>query len=57
VLAGEVKAVTAEGDQSRLVELGTHAGTVLSRVTPDAVRELGLEPGKKAWALVKAHAL
>jgi molybdate transport system ATP-binding protein len=57
VLAGEVRAVTAESDQSRLVELDTKAGTVLSRVTPDAVRELGLEPGKWAWALVKAHAL
>jgi molybdate transport system ATP-binding protein len=57
VLAGEVTAVTAESDQSQLVELDTQAGTLLSRVTPDAVRELGLELGKKAWALVKAHAL
>lgn len=57
VLAGEVRAVIAESERSRLVELDTQPGMVLSRVTPDAVCELGLAPGKKAWALVKAHAL
>ena len=57
VLAGTVRAVIGESEQSRLVELDTAAGIVISRVTPEAVRELGLEPGKKAWALVKAHAL
>jgi len=57
VLEGEVRAVTPENEGSRLVELETKAGLVLSRVTPDAADELGLEPGKRAWALVKAHAL
>ena len=57
VLAADVRAVTGESDGSWLVELDTRAGRILSRVTPDAVRDLGLEPGKKAWALVKAHAL
>ncbi len=57
VLAGMVRAVIAESEQSRLVELDTPAGAVLARVTPDAVRELGLAAGNKAWALVKAHAL
>jgi molybdate transport system ATP-binding protein len=57
VLAGEVSAVIAESEQSRLVELATRNGVVLSRVTPEAVVDLGLAPGKKAWALVKAHAL
>jgi molybdate transport system ATP-binding protein len=57
VLAGEVSAVMAESEQSRLVELTTRSGIVLSRVTPEAVRDLSLAPGKKAWALAKAHAL
>ena len=57
VLAGEVSAVVCESEQSRLVELTTRNGVVLSRVTPEAVRDLGLAPGKKAWALVKAHAV
>jgi len=49
--------VQTEADGSRLVELLTPVGTVLSRVTAEAVAELGLAPGKRAWALVKAHAL
>ena len=57
VLAGEVSAVIAESERGRLVELATPQGVVLSRVTPEAVDDLGLAPGKKAWALVKAHAL
>jgi molybdopterin-binding protein len=57
VLAGEVSAVIAESEQSRLVELITQSGIVLSRVTPEAVRDLSLAPGKKAWALAKAHTL
>jgi len=57
VLAGMVRTIIAESEQSRLVELDTPAGAVLARVTPDAVRELGLAAGNKAWALVKAHAL
>ena len=47
VLAGTVRAVIAESEQSRLVELDDGAGLVISRVTPDAVDELGLEPGKR----------
>jgi molybdate transport system ATP-binding protein len=57
VLAGEVSAVIAESEQSRLVELITRSGIVLSRVTPEAVHDLSLAPGKKAWALAKAHTL
>jgi molybdate transport system ATP-binding protein len=57
VLAADVRAMSGENDGSRLIELDTRAGRILSRVTADAVRDLGLEPGKKAWALVKAHAL
>jgi len=57
ILEGEIAAVQTEADGSRLVELLTPVGTVLSRVTAEAVAELGLAPGKRAWALVKAHAL
>jgi molybdate transport system ATP-binding protein len=54
VLQGTVTEVEGEGG-SRLVTLDTKAGPILSRLTPEAVDELGLVPGKRAWALVKAH--
>jgi molybdate transport system ATP-binding protein len=57
VLEGKIVSVSAEEGGSRLVALQTAAGTVLSRVTAEAVAELALTPGKQAWALVKAHAL
>jgi molybdate transport system ATP-binding protein len=57
VLTGEVRTVIPESETSLLVELETPAGMVLSRVTPDAVIELGLEKGKRAWIPVKVHAL
>ncbi len=57
VLEGEVVSVRQEEDGSRLVELRTAVGAILSRVTAGAVEELGLAEGKPAWALVKAHAL
>ncbi len=57
VLEGEVAVIAQEESGSHLVELTTGAGTVLSRLTGDAVQELGLVRGKKAWALVKAHAV
>jgi molybdate transport system ATP-binding protein len=57
VLAGKVAAIAQEEGGSYLVELATGAGTVLSRLTGEAVRELALAPGKSAWALVKAHSV
>jgi molybdate transport system ATP-binding protein len=57
VLAGTVTRLTPEPDDGVLVELATEAGPILSRLTGEAVAELGLAPQKKAWALVKAHAL
>jgi molybdate transport system ATP-binding protein len=57
ILEGEVSAVRAEEDGSRLIELKTAVGPLLSRVTREAVEELGLAEGKRAWALVKVHAL
>ncbi len=57
ILQGEIRAIQREGANSCLVELQTQAGTIVSRVTPEAVAELGLAAGRQAWALVKAHAL
>lgn len=57
ILGGTVQRLIPEADGSVLVELLTGVGVILSRLTPDAVQELDLTPGKKAWALVKAHAL
>lgn len=57
ILQGEVAAILVESSTSRLVELRTPAGKILSRVTPDAVAELRLAVGSQAWALIKAHAL
>jgi molybdate transport system ATP-binding protein len=57
VLMGEVRSVRPESETSLLVELDTPAGMVLSRVTPDAVNDLDLKKGKRAWIPVKVHAL
>jgi molybdate transport system ATP-binding protein len=57
ILEGEIAVVRTEEGGGRLVELKTAVGPILSRVTQDAVKELGLAEGKRAWALVKAHAL
>jgi molybdate transport system ATP-binding protein len=56
ILAGTVQRLTSEPD-GVLVELATEAGSIVSRLTPEAVAELGLAPQKRVWALVKAHAL
>lgn len=56
ILQGTVVAITDDA-ASRLVELETGAGTILSRVTPEAVQELELAPGRTTWALIKAHAI
>jgi molybdate transport system ATP-binding protein len=57
ILEGEIVSLRQEADGSRLVELKTTVGPILSRVTAEAVEELGLAQGRPAWALVKAHAL
>jgi molybdate transport system ATP-binding protein len=57
ILEGEVVSIRREEDESRLVALKTSVGTILARVTQDAVTELGLAEGRRAWALVKAHVL
>lgn len=57
VLEGVVTSVTGEDGGSQLVELQTDLGPVLSRLTPQAITELNLAPGTRAWAVVKANAL
>jgi molybdate transport system ATP-binding protein len=57
ILEGEIIAIKKEEDGSRLVELLTPAGPIFSRVTAEAVAELAMAEGKRAWALVKVHAL
>jgi molybdate transport system ATP-binding protein len=57
ILAGTVQRMIPEPDDGVLVELATAAGIIVSRLTPEAVKVLNLAPQKKAWALVKAHAL
>jgi molybdate transport system ATP-binding protein len=57
ILEGRVVSIAVEAGGSRLVELKTAAGTILSRLTPEAVRDLQLIPGCPVWAVFKAHAL
>jgi molybdate transport system ATP-binding protein len=52
-----VRSFTQETRNDILVELQTDAGTLFSRITPEALSELKLARGKRAWALVKMHAL
>jgi len=55
MLKAKVVSVREQG-QSRLIELETGAGTILSRLTHEAFDELALTPEARVWALVKAHA-
>jgi len=57
VLEGQITALWPQSDQSVLVELNSPAGALLSRITPQAVRELALAPGNPVWAIAKAHLL
>jgi molybdate transport system ATP-binding protein len=57
VLEGRVTSLWPESDQSILVEVGAPVGSLLSRVTPQAARELELAPGRPVWAIAKAHLL
>lgn len=57
IIAGEIAATTPEPGGGVLVELKTDIGSILSRVTREAADELGLIPGRSAWALIKAHAM
>ena len=51
--AGTVTAVK-EGAVNGIVSIDVNGSTVSSTISMSAIRELGLEPGKKAYAVVKA---
>jgi molybdate transport system ATP-binding protein len=57
ILAGVITAVTSDADDSDLVAIDIGGPLVMARVTKAATRELALEPGRPAWALVKAVSL
>ncbi len=57
VWPGAVEAVVVEGERGRLVRVRTEAATLLARVTPEAIVELDLAPGKKVWAVAKTSPL
>jgi molybdopterin-binding protein len=52
-LRGEVKNVT-QGEAIANVELEVNGMRLVASVTVEAVRELGIEPGKDATAVIKA---
>ncbi|HET9233887.1 MAG TPA: ATP-binding cassette domain-containing protein, partial [Candidatus Eisenbacteria bacterium] len=55
VLLGQIEAMEHVED---IVLLSVHAGAVIwAEVTRNAVRELGLEPGRAVYALIKASAI
>ena len=57
ILAGVVEAVTEDDAESDLVSIDIGGTLIMARVTKAATRELGLEPGLPAWALVKTVSL
>lgn len=57
ILEGRITTITPEAHGGVLIELATAHGPVLSRVTRDALTELGLNTGMPVWALAKAHML
>jgi molybdate transport system ATP-binding protein len=57
ILAGVVASVTDDDAESDLVAIDIGGTLIMARVTKAATRELGLEPGLPAWALVKTVSL
>lgn len=57
VWEGRVVSITRENESGVVVSLATEAGYILSRITPEALADLHLAEGARAWAVVKAHAL
>jgi len=57
VWRGMIASIVRETTGGVLVSLATDAGYILSRITPEALQDLGLEEGRTAWAVLKAHAL
>ena len=56
-LAGVIVAVTSDDADSDLIAIDVGGTMIMARVTKAATRDLGLEPGLPAWALVKAVSL
>jgi molybdate transport system ATP-binding protein len=57
ILTGVIARVTSDDADSDLVAIDIGGTTIMARVTKAATRELALEPGLPAWALVKAVSL
>ena len=57
VIPGRVEAVCEDKGGSLLLRLATDSAPLLARLTRDAVRDLALQEGKTAWAVIKAHAV
>jgi molybdate transport system ATP-binding protein len=56
-LTGVIRAVTSDDADSDLIAIDVGGTMIMARVTKAATRDLGLEPGLPAWALVKAVSL
>jgi molybdate transport system ATP-binding protein len=58
VLPGKVARLTPGADLAVLVEVQLDGGpSLLAAVTDDALRDLGLEPGRPVWAVLKSVAV
>jgi molybdate transport system ATP-binding protein len=53
-LAGVVRGIRADENETQLVSVDIGGASVLARVTRDALESLGLHPGSAVWVLVKA---
>jgi molybdate transport system ATP-binding protein len=57
VWEGHIASIFREPDGSALVSLATQVGYISSRITPEALADLHLVEGGKAWAVVKTHSV
>lgn len=57
VWQGHIASIVREPDGSALVSLASQVGYISSRITPEALAELRLVEGGKAWAVVKTHSI
>ena len=57
VWEGRIASITREPDGGILVSIATGQGYISSRITEQALNELSLREGEKAWAVVKTYSL
>ena len=58
VIPGTVRRITYETIRpTALVEISLGSGTLLARVTPDAITRLALQPGAPVLALIKSTSI